>query len=416
MPNVTVTIAAGALSGVCSHAVGHTNYKVIPVPLAVTDTFLVSDIAATSFTLHVNAEDFDNSRVFTCILIVGSALTTVIILAGELSGVGTHDVGHTNYQVIPIPLAVTDTFLVSDIAATSFTLNVNAEDFENNRVFTCILVVGSAPVTVTILAGELSGVCTHSVGHTNYKVIPIALTVTDTFLVSDIAAASFTLNVNAEDFENSRVFTCILVVTGSTLYCTAADVEALCQIKYTQLEYADNTAFENALTTLFIPFAMKIIDNYCGHNFQSNTGTLTLDGNGRRVLMIPPPYLPILAAGTVLMGGVNITSNVTAYDTYIAYQGGVFTEDASSRRNISATLSYGYTAIPTDIQYATAQVAANILADMVRRKLMPESVARAMQAQADTVIFSGMSKSVIILTNELRDLLDSYRFSCMDVT
>lgn len=276
-------------------------------------------------------------------------------------------------------------------------------------------------VTVTIIAGALSGVCTHAVGHTNYKVIPVPLAVTDTFLVSDVAAASFTLNVNAEDSANDRVFTCILVVgsapvTGSTLYCTADDVQALSQIKETQLEYASEAAFENALTTLFIPFAMKIVDNYCGHNFQSNTGTLTLDGNGRRVLMIPPPYLPVLAAGTVLMGGVNITSNVTAYDTYIAYQGGVFTEDASSRRNISATLSYGYTAIPTDIQYATAQVTANILADMIRRKLMPETVAKAMQAQADTVIFSGMSKSVIILTNELRDLLDGYRFSCMDVT
>lgn len=275
--------------------------------------------------------------------------------------------------------------------------------------------------TVTILAGELNGVCTHSIGHTNYKVLPIPLAVTDTFLVSDIAATSFTLNVNAEDFENDRVFTCIIVegpapIVASAAYCSPADVEALSQIKYTQLEYADNAAFETALTTLFIPMAQQIIDSYCDHNFQNNTGTLTLDGNGKRILMIPPPYVPILAAGTVLINSVNVTSNITAYDTYLAHKGGIFTEDASSRRNVSATLTYGYTAVPADIQYATAQVTANILADMVRRKLMPETVAKAMQANADTVIFSGMSKSVLILTNELRDLLDNYRYSRMDVT
>jgi len=276
-------------------------------------------------------------------------------------------------------------------------------------------------VTVTILANELTGTCTHSIGHTNYQVIPVPLSVTDTFFVSDIAASSFVLHVNAEDFENNRVFTCILVVgsavvVGETAYCSASDVAAFSQIKYTQLEYTDETTYLAALTTLFIPLAQKIVDSYCGHNYQNNTGTITVDGNSHNVLMIHPPYVPILSAGTVLLGGVNVTSNITAYDTYLAYKGGVFTEDSSNRRNVSVTLNYGYTAVPSDIRYATAQVTANMLADMVRRKMMPDTVARAMQSNSDTVIVSGMTKNTLVLTSELCNLLECYRYSSMDVT
>ena len=132
--------------------------------------------------------------------------------------------------------------------------------------------------------------------------------------------------------------------------------------------------------------------------------------------MIHPPYVPVLAVSSVQINGVEAVGNIKSYDTYLAYEGGAFTEDYSTRKNVQVTLTYGYAAVPSDIQYATAQVTANMLADMVRRKLLPETVAKAMQAQADTVVITGMSKSALILTSELRDLLDNYRFSRMDVT
>ena len=215
-------------------------------------------------------------------------------------------------------------------------------------------------LTVTILATQDSATASHSIGHTNYEVIPVPLAVTDTFVVTDKTSSSFTLTTNNVDFGNDRIFTCLISeygtpLTGENAYCNADDVKALCQIQYTQLEYDDDTAYQNALTTFYIPMAQKIVDNYVGHNFQNNTATLTLDGNGRRVLMVPPPYVPVSAAGTVLLGGVDITSNIAVYPTYLAYKGGVFTEDSSNRQNVAATLTYGYTAIPQDIRYATAQ-------------------------------------------------------------
>ncbi len=276
-------------------------------------------------------------------------------------------------------------------------------------------------INVTIPANSDNATASHSIGHTNYDVVPLPLALGDVFQVSAKTASSFLLTTNNVDMENDRTFTCIVIEYGTpalgTAYCLASDVEALSQIAYTQLGYADNAAFENALTTLFIPMAQQIIDSYVDHNFLSNTATaLLLDGSGKRVLMIQPPYVPVLTVSEVLINGVNVTANIKAYETYLAYQGGVFTEDYSSRKNVSLTFTYGYAAVPSDVRFVCAQITANILADMLRRKLMPDTVARAMQSNSDTVIISGMTKSTVILTPELQSVLDKYRFSCLDVT
>ena len=58
---------------------------------------------------------------------------------------------------------------------------------------------------------------------------------------------------------------------------------------------------------------------------------------------------------------------------------------------------------------------------MIRRKLLPETVARAMQTSTSqgregNLIITGMAKNATILTPELCSLLDNYRYSHMDVT
>ena len=202
-----------------------------------------------------------------------------------------------------------------------------------------------------------------------------------------------------------------------TVYCTPSQVDSFSQIAYGQLGFSGTAAYGSFLSGTLIPAAQKIIDNYVDHNFQSNIGTLLLDGNGKRVLIIHPPYVPVLSAGTVKVNDVNVTSNIKTYSTYLAYEGGVFTEDASNRQNVQVTLAYGYDEVPSDVQYVAAQIAANILADMLRRKLMPDTVAKAMQSNAETVIVTGMAKNAVIMaTSELRGILDGYRFSRLDVT
>lgn len=284
-----------------------------------------------------------------------------------------------------------------------------------------VLPSGSA----TVLAGNTSVTVTHTLGY--------APDVTKIFLQAgdDLGAKHFlpctnptstTFNINIDSADSIDHLVNWFInqfpnpTPAATAYCSPADVEALAQIKYDQFEYADLAAYENALTSLFIPMAQKIIDSYVDHNFLNNTGTVLLDGNGHEVLMVHPPYVPILTAGTVLINSVNVTANIKAYDSYLAYQGGVFTQDSSSRKNVSVTLNYGYTSVPSDVRFVCAQIVANILSDMLRRKLMPDTVSRAMQSNSDTVIISGMTKNTQILTSELMAILDQYRFSRLDVT
>ena len=198
-------------------------------------------------------------------------------------------------------------------------------------------------------------------------------------------------------------------------YCTPEQVSAFSQIAWDQLGFAGTANFAAFTSGTLIPMAQQIVDSYVDHNFLSNLGTVTLDGNGKRILMMPPPYLPMINAGTVKIGGAAV-SGIKTYQTYLAYESGTFSEDSASRQNVEATVEYGYGAVPSDVQYVAAQVAANILADMLRRKLMPDTVARAMQSNSDTVVITGMAKNANVLTSELRMILDKYRFSRMDVT
>ena len=53
---------------------------------------------------------------------------------------------------------------------------------------------------------------------------------------------------------------------------------------------------------------------------------------------------------------------------------------------------------------------------MIRRRLMPDTIAKAMQVNAETVVIGGMGKSTIVFTPDLKDMLLPYMYTRMDVT
>jgi len=172
--------------------------------------------------------------------------------------------------------------------------------------------------------------------------------------------------------------------------------------------------FEQMITQIVVPAAMKIIDSYCQHDFHLNTGgTIILDGSGDQDLLIPSPYLPVISTSSVLIGGEEVNSQVKAYESYIHYEGGVFTKTESSRKNITVVLTYGYASIPVDIKYACTQVGANIVNAMVRRKLVPNVMTEAFSTE--THGFAALLNVPVALTADIKDILDKYRFSYMDV-
>ena len=169
--------------------------------------------------------------------------------------------------------------------------------------------------------------------------------------------------------------------------------------------------YESFIQEQLIPAAMKRIDAYCNHNFQNNSGTVTLDGNGKDTLLIPPPYVPVISVSSVTISSAAATlTDIKSYASYIAYDGGHFTKDY---QNVVVVLTYGYTSIPADIEYACAQLVANVLIDLVRRKILPDMVAQAMQAQGGNA--NMLFASPHVFTPDIKEILNEYRYSTMGV-
>lgn len=265
-------------------------------------------------------------------------------------------------------------------------------------------------VTVTISATSTLGTATHTIGHTNYEVVPIPLALGDQFLVSSKTVSTFVVTVNTVDFTNDRTFTCIIYDTTedastSTAYTTAYMVRMLAQVEYEQLEFNTNADLETFITNYLIPQADKRIDSYCNHAFGTLTvGTWTLDGNGKAVLFMPPERCPLLGVTAGSIDSVAFTAaNMKVHDQYIEYDGGVFT---SGKKNVLLSGSYGYTAVPKDIEHAAAIIGANMLNDMVRRKTLPD-----LFKKEDVSVMLSMTA----LTKETKELLDPYVLHSIDI-
>lgn len=277
--------------------------------------------------------------------------------------------------------------------------------------------------TATLTSGSTTVTVTHT-----YGVTPDSIEINwlgdlgaASWYFSSVTSTEFTITVSSAPMDDVSFMWAITTVVSSptaltTAYCTAAQVKMFSQITYTQLEIASDADYSSFIDSYIIPEIQKAIDSYVGHSFLSNSGTLTLDGNGKNVLFIKPPYVPVLAVSSVTLDGTAITSSIKTYDTYLAYEGGIFTCDRNNRQNVQVVLTYGYSSVPADVQLTCALACSNLLADLVRRKLMPDNVAAALQSGSNAGVINGLAKATLLLHPEIRDMLDKYVYSTLDVT
>jgi len=189
-----------------------------------------------------------------------------------------------------------------------------------------------------------------------------------------------------------------------TNYAGTAIVRILSQIKYSQLDFSDDTEYNNFLNGTLIPKACKIIDTFCNHNFNHNYGTMTLDGTGKKTVIIPPQYCPLITVTSATLNSTDITSSIKTYDTYIVYDGGIFTKD---EQNLTVKGTYGYSSVPEDIQYVTAELCAGALRHMVRSKMMPDMIAPTLE-EGSGRLFGAIMASPKVFTSEVKDMLTKY--------
>ena len=209
-------------------------------------------------------------------------------------------------------------------------------------------------------------------------------------------------------------------------YCGTEVVNYLSQVTYNRLEGILSIGTLNAwVNGTLIPNAERTIDAYVGrrdgtlrHFNPINTATypVTVDGNGKSVLFIPPKYCPLYDIGTVAINGTNVQSGtastfpIKVHEQYLDYDGGHFTE---GHFNVALSGTYGYAHVPEDIQLICAQIVANILLDCRRRWWFSGGVTSLgpLSAQVLPALFGDAS----IFTDEMRRRLDTYRIKWVDI-
>jgi len=202
-----------------------------------------------------------------------------------------------------------------------------------------------------------------------------------------------------------------------SIYCGTLDVAFLGgAIEYQQLRFTSEALFNAWVDGTLIPKAQDMIDNYCGRNFKSNSGTIDLDGNDKEVLpitragkvnslpgsLMPVPLLSVTSV--TIDGGANISADIDWYDSYIAYECGHF---CRGRQNVRIIGTWGNSAVPHDIQYVTAQICAHALAESIRMGMLPDLITPIMEGGGDVGM---LFRSPKVFTANEKEILDRYRF------
>jgi len=219
-----------------------------------------------------------------------------------------------------------------------------------------------------------------------------------------------------------------------SLYCGTFDVATFGQVEYRQMGFASLAIFNNWMRDTLIPKAMDMVDNYVGHNFHLNWGTIRLDGPGKAALhltrigviddtndgvanFIPPRLLPVPMISITSVSVDSVAKTVTdfqVYDEIITYENNIF---AAGRQNVEIMGTWGYgtyslagvitEVAPHDIQYVTAQICSNALTEIIRRKMIPDLITPVLTGGGDVGILFSSPK---VLTKNEKDILNRYRF------
>lgn len=219
-----------------------------------------------------------------------------------------------------------------------------------------------------------------------------------------------------------------------SLYCGTIGVTLFGQVEFHQLGFAAVGNFNLWVQGTLIPKAMDMIDNYVGHNFHLNYGTMRLDGSGKEGLhisrvglvddtddgvnnLIPPRLLPVPMISITSISIDSVAQTVTdfqVYDEIITYDCNCFN---AGRQNVEIVGTWGYgtysalgvisEAVPHDIQYCCAQVCSNALTEMVRRRMLPDLITPIMEGGGAVHL---LFRSPKVLTQNEKEILERYRF------
>ena len=273
--------------------------------------------------------------------------------------------------------------------------------------------------TATVTAGTTEVTVAHTFG-----AVPAVVSLESQDDLGTIAAhveaktdTTFKIVLNSADPFNDHVFAWAIVsgisvpAAAGPFYCSAIDVDYAAQVKFTQLEFGSQAAMDTYIETALIPQAQKLIDSYCGRQFFTKSGTLIFDGTGKALLFLLPEYTPFLgvSGGTIQTSPIDVLA-VKVHDQFLELYGAAWT---TGKKNVTIVGSYGYVAVPDDIRFTCAQICANSLVDMVRRKMFPQAFLAQANAGGEGAPVQMASSS--IFTKPLKENLEGYRATWVDV-
>lgn len=194
-------------------------------------------------------------------------------------------------------------------------------------------------------------------------------------------------------------------------YCGTILVKYLSQVQFSQLGMSSEGELYNFISGTLIPQASKFVDSYVQRSFGTPTaGTFKFDGNGKDILFLPISHTPFLgvSAGSIGVNSLN-TSKLKVSEQYLVLDGSIWTK---GKQNVVLAGSYGYAAVPSDIQLITAQICANVLTDMVRRRVYPDVFMAMAQSGGDAQVLMSSSN---ILTKGIKEGLEPYKIMWVDI-
>lgn len=202
-------------------------------------------------------------------------------------------------------------------------------------------------------------------------------------------------------------------------YCGTALVKFIGQTSYNQLTGVLNPAtLNNYVQGTLIPSAERMIDDFVGRregtlrHFNAH-GSLSwlLDGSGKTAIFFPPRYCPPIYIGNVNIDGASTGASsptqIKMHEQYVDYDNSRFRK---GHLNIEFFGTYGYIYVPKDIEYMTAQLCANVLNDVVRRRASDGAVSTDFATIATSLFGSPQ-----VFTDEMRKRLKTYRIKWVDV-
>jgi len=205
-------------------------------------------------------------------------------------------------------------------------------------------------------------------------------------------------------------------------YCNASYVEYLAQVDYDQTSFkTGGTAQWNSfIAGTLIPAAEKFIDTFCNHSFGTpSLGTWRIDGNGKSFLPMPPERQPLIGIGAGSVSGIALSvADIKVSNSFIQLDGGNF---STGKKNVVLYGSYGYldkdgvSIVPSDVSFVCAQLCANVINDMVRRRKLPDTYMSLMASpEASDVKFRGLFNVPHIFPSQLQEVLENYRIRWED--